>query len=329
MMMKRTFIALALASSVAMSAQATNRVGVTIYKFDDNFMALFRKNLQADAKQDSNLELLMNDSQNNQSMQNDQVDVMLAKGVKALAINLVDPAAGATVLNKARSQGVPVVFFNKDPGAKAIASYDKAYYVGADPKQSGIIQAELIAKAWKANPDWDKNHDGVIQFALLKGEPGHPDAEARTKWVIDTLNDQEKLKTQQLFLDSAMWDTAKAKDITQAWLSGPQAKNIEVIISNNDAMAMGAYQATKAANVKLPIFGVDALPEALQMIKKGELAGTVLNDAKGQAAGVYTLVDNLAAGRAPTEGSNYQLDNRYLRIPYVGIDSSNLSDYLK
>lgn len=184
MMMKRTFIALALASSVAMSAQATNRVGVTIYKFDDNFMALFRKNLQADAKQDSNLELLMNDSQNNQSMQNDQVDVMLAKGVKALAINLVDPAAGATVLNKARSQGVPVVFFNKDPGAKAIASYDKAYYVGADPKQSGIIQAELIAKAWKANPDWDKNHDGVIQFALLKGEPGHPDAEARTKWVI-------------------------------------------------------------------------------------------------------------------------------------------------
>lgn len=329
MIMKRTFIALALASSVAMSAQATNRVGVTIYKFDDNFMALFRKNLQADAKQDSNLELLMNDSQNNQSMQNDQVDVMLAKGVKALAINLVDPAAGATVLNKARSQGVPVVFFNKDPGAKAIASYDKAYYVGADPKQSGIIQAELIAKAWKANPDWDKNHDGVIQFALLKGEPGHPDAEARTKWVIDTLNDQEKIKTQQLFLDSAMWDTAKAKDITQAWLSGPQAKNIEVIISNNDAMAMGAYQATKAANVKLPIFGVDALPEALQMIKKGELAGTVLNDAKGQAAGVYTLVDNLAAGRAPTEGSNYQLDNRYLRIPYVGIDSSNLSDYLK
>ena len=75
-----------------------------------------------------------------QSIQNDQVDVLLSKGVKALAINLVDPAAAPTIISKAKPDNIPVVFFNKDPGAKAIGSYEHAYYVGTDPKESGLIQ---------------------------------------------------------------------------------------------------------------------------------------------------------------------------------------------
>ncbi len=153
----------------------------------------------------------MNDSQNDQSKQNDQVDVLLAKGVKALAINLVDPAAAPVVIEKARGEDVPVVFYNKEPSAADLASYDKAYYVGTDSKESGIIQGQLIAKHWKANPAWDLNKDGVIQFVLLKGEPGHPDAEARTTYVIKTLNDGG-IKTEQLHMDTGMWDTAMAKD---------------------------------------------------------------------------------------------------------------------
>ena len=56
------------------------------------------------------------------------------------------------------------------------------------PKQAGEIQGDLIGKKWKEHPDWDLNKDGVIDFVLLKGEPGHPDAEARTKFVIEQLN---------------------------------------------------------------------------------------------------------------------------------------------
>lgn len=330
MTLKKSLLIGALMAAIANNAQAADRVGVAIYKFDDNFMALFRKNLEDNAKDNKDIQLLMNDSQNNQSMQNDQIDVMVAKGVKALAINLVDPAAAGTVIAKAKAGGdIPVVFFNRDPGEKAIGSYDKAYYVGTDPKQSGVIEAELIAKGWRAHPEWDKNKDGKIQYALLKGEPGHPDAEARTKWVAEALENQEKIPVEQLLLDAGMWDTAKAKDITQAWLSGPKANDIEVIISNNDSMAMGAYQATKAMGVKLPIFGVDALPEALQMVKKGELAGTVLNDAVGQAKGVYAFVNNLVAGKVATDGTDYKLEKQYLIIPYVGIDQDNLDKYLK
>ncbi|QEH26317.1 galactose/glucose ABC transporter substrate-binding protein MglB [Histophilus somni] len=312
----------------AISAQSADRIGVTIYKYDDNFMALMRQEIDKEAKAVGGLELLMNDSQNAQSVQNDQVDVLISKGVKTLAINLVDPAAAPTVIKKAKSEDIPVIFFNKDPGAKAIGSYNHAYYVGTDPKESGLIQGNLIAKHWKANPAYDLNKDGKIQYVLLKGEPGHPDAEARTKYVIEALNAQG-IQSEQLFIDTGMWDAAMAKDKVDAWLSSSKANEIEVIISNNDGMAMGALEATKAHGKKLPIFGVDALPEVLQLIKKGEMAGTVLNDGVNQGKAVVQLAKNLAQGKPATEGTNWKLEKRVVRIPYVGIDKDNLNEFLK
>ncbi|AWI50021.1 galactose/glucose ABC transporter substrate-binding protein MglB [Actinobacillus porcitonsillarum] len=323
----------AIALSVALGAtvgvaQAKDRIGVTIYKYDDNFMALMRKEIEKEAKNLKDVELLMNDSQNTQSIQNDQVDVLLSKGVKALAINLVDPSAAPTIIGKAKGEDVPVVFFNKDPGAAAIGSYEKAYYVGTDPKESGIIQGDLIAKQWKATPALDTNKDGKIQYVMLKGEPGHPDAEARTKYVVEELN-RQGIQTEQLFVDTGMWDAALAKDKMDAWLTSPKANSIEVVISNNDGMAMGALEAAKAHGKKLPIFGVDALPEVLQLIKKGEIAGTVLNDGENQAKAVVQLSANLADGKAAGEGTNWKIDQKVVRVPYVGVDATNLDKFLK
>lgn len=287
-----------------------------------------RKEINKEAEQFKNIELLMNDSQNAQAVQNDQVDGLISKGVKALAINLVDPAAAPTIIGKAKPDDIPVVFFNKDPGAKAIGSYEHAYYVGTDPKESGLIQGSLIAKHWQANPAYDLNKDGKIQYVLLKGEPGHPDAEARTKFVIEELNNKG-IQTEQLFIDTGMWDAALAKDKMDAWLSSSKANQIEVIIANNDGMAMGALEATKAHGKKLPIFGVDALPEVLQLIKKGEIAGTVLNDGVNQGKAVVQLSNNLAKGKPATEGTKWQLKDRVVRIPYVGVDADNLNEFLK
>ena len=329
--MKKTAIlsAVALAVGFATAAQAADtRIGVTIYKYDDNFMSLMRKEINKEAKALNDVELLMNDSQNAQSIQNDQVDVLLSKGVKALAINLVDPAAAPTIIGKAKPDNIPVIFFNKDPGAKAIGSYEHAYYVGTDPKESGIIQGDLIAKQWKANPALDLNKDGKIQYVLLKGEPGHPDAEARTKYVVAQLT-AKGIQTEQLCSDTGMWDAAMAKDKVDAWLSSSKANEIEVIISNNDGMAMGALEAARAHGKQLPIFGVDALPEVLQLIKKGEIAGTVLNDGVNQGKAVVNLANNLSHGKPATEGTKWELKDRVVRIPYVGVDKDNLSEFLK
>ncbi|CAM3600378.1 galactose/glucose ABC transporter substrate-binding protein MglB [Parendozoicomonas haliclonae] len=323
--MKKVFAMAALSAGMMLagSAQATT-LGVTIYKYDDNFMSIVRQAIEAEAAKDDSLKLLMNDSQNSQSMQNDQVDVMLARGVKAMAINLVDPAAAPTIIQKAKYDDVPVVFFNKEPSADVLASYEKAYYVGTDSKESGIIQGEMIAKQWAANPQWDLNKDGKIQYVLLKGEPGHPDAEARTTYVTKTLNDKG-FATEELHMDTGMWDTAMAKDKVDAWFSGPNAAKIEVVISNNDGMAMGAVEAMKAVGkTSIPVYGVDALPEAIAMIKSGEMAGTVLNDGDNQARATVELTRNLANGKPAAEGTEWKIENKIVRVPYVAVEKSSL-----
>lgn len=325
-MKKLTILAtLCAGMSFGTSALAETTLGFTVYKYDDNFMAVVRQAIVKVADEDKDVRLLMNDSQNSQSMQNDQIDIMLARGVKALAINLVDPAAAPVIIKKAKMDDVPIVFYNKEPSAAALASYDKAYYVGTDSKESGIIQGELIAKQWSENANWDLNNDGVIQYVLLKGEPGHPDAEARSSYVIKTLN-EKGYKTEQLHLDTAMWDTAMAKDKMDAWVSGPNGNKIEVVIANNDGMAMGAVESLKAAGkTELPVFGVDALSEALAMVRSGQMAGTVLNDASNQAKATFELTRNLANGLPAGEGTSWKIENKVVRVPYVGVDKSNLN----
>jgi len=302
-------------------------VGATIYKFDDNFMSYVRRAMQDEAK--SKINLMLNDSQNDQAKQMEQVDTLIAKGAKSLAINLVDPKAAPTIIDKARAKNLPVIFFNKEPDASVMKSYDKAYYVGTTSAESGILQGDLIAKAWEANKDkWDKNHDGKIQYVLLKGEPGHPDAEARTKYVIDELH-KKGIQTEELAMDTAMWDATKATEKMDAWIS-KYGDKIEFVIANNDGMALGAIASLEKAgyftgNKYMPVVGVDAIPEALDKIKEGKMVGSILNDAKNQGKATIDLAANAANGKDVLSGTQWKLDNtKAVRVPYVMVTKDNI-----
>ena len=304
-------------------------IGVTIYRYDDNFMSFLRRNIET--RISGKAQLLMNDSQNNQAQQNDQVDVMLNKNVNALAINLVDPQAAQTIIDKAKAKNIPVVFFNKQPSAEAMASYDKTWYVGTKPEESGDMQGKIVVDAWKADPTLDKNGDGIIQYVLIKGEPGHPDAEARTSHVTMYITNNG-LKVEKLEELNANWDTARAKDIVDAWIQ-KYGDRIEFIFSNNDSMALGALQSIQALGYNtgdkakyIPIVGVDAIPDMLNEIKKGTILGSVLNDPVGQSQALIDLSLNVAAGKDPLDGTTWTLDEvKAVRVPYVPITADNIT----
>ncbi|MBO3445198.1 galactose/glucose ABC transporter substrate-binding protein MglB [Clostridium sp. CCUG 7971] len=304
------------------------KIGATIYKYDDNFMSAVRRELESNAKDKA--ELIINDSQNDQAKQLEQIDTMIAKGVKVLAINLVDPKAATTVIEKAKAAELPVIFFNKEPDKAAMESYDKAYYVGTDSKESGVIQGEVMAKQWDANKEkWDKNGDGKIQYVMIKGEPGHPDAEARTEYSIKTLN-EKGIETEELAVDTAMWDAAKATEKMDAWLAKFGDK-IEFVICNNDGMASGAVASLEkegyfSGDKFMPVVGVDAIPEIITLIESDKVIGTVLNDAVNQGKAVIDLSVNAASGKDVVEGTDWKLNDKVLRVPYVGITKENIGD---
>lgn len=316
------------ASTGGDSTAALPEVGVTIYKFDDNFMSFVRGAIQREAEGKLTLNLV--DSANDQAKQNEQVDGFIQKGVKVLAINLVDPQAAGAVIEKAKAASLPVVFYNKEPDKAAIDSYDKAWYVGTRSAESGEIQGQMIVDAWKANAEWDKNGDGVMQYVLLKGEPGHPDAEARTQYAVETVVNAG-IKVKELELQTGMWDTAKAKDLMDTWIS-KHGDAIEMVIANNDAMALGALTSLEGAGYMvegkfIPIVGVDAIPDALAKIEEGKLVGSVLNDAGNQGKAVVDLSVNLAAGKDPLDGTSWKLDEaKAVRVPYKAITIDNLDD---
>lgn len=305
------------------------KIGATVYKADDNFISAVRRELESNAKDVA--ELTVDDSQNDQAKQLDQIDTMITKGAKVLAINLVDPKAATSVIEKAEAADLPVVFFNKEPDADALAGYDKAYYVGTISKESGVIQGEVIAQQWEANKEkWDKNGDGKIQYVMIKGEPGHPDAEARTEWSIKTLN-EKGIETEELAVDTGMWDAAKATEKMDAWLA-KYGDDIEFVICNNDGMASGAVASLEkegyfSGDKFMPVVGVDAIPEIITLIDEGKVVGTVLNDAKNQAKAVIDLSLNLANEKDPLEGTEWKLDDtKAVRVSYVGITKDNLDE---
>lgn len=304
-------------------------IGCAIYKFDDTFMTSVRDTIAKAAEGKANVDIV--DSQNSQPTQNDKVDLFITKKVNALAINPVDRTAAGVIIDKAKAANIPVVFFNREPLPEDMQKWDKVYYVGAKAEESGTIQGQLVVDYWKAHPEADKNKDGVLQYVMLKGEPGHQDAELRTEYSIKAV-EEAGIKTEKLAEDTGMWDRVKGQEKMAAFIASLGDK-IEVVFANNDDMALGAIEALKAAGYFkgdkfMPVVGVDATAPALQALEDGTLLGTVLNDAKNQGNATFMLSYILAQGLTPNkDNTGFEItDGKYVWVPYKKITKENIND---
>ncbi len=304
------------------------KIGVAIYKFDDTFMSYVRNAIEGNATDKAVVEMV--DSQNAQPTQNDQVDAFLSKKVKVIAINPVDRTAAAAIIDKAMARKTPVVFFNREPLPEDMGKWDKVYYVGAKAEQSGSMQGQIVVDYWKANPAADKNGDGKIQYIMLKGEPGHQDAELRTEFSIKTIT-AAGLGVDKLAEDTAYWDRPKAVEKMKAFYAKFGDK-IEVVLCNNDDMALGAIEALRqegyfSGDKYLPVVGVDATAPALQALEQGTLLGTVLNDAKNQGKATFDLAYALAMGKDPATAGWEISDGKYVWVPYQMVTKDNYTQF--
>jgi methyl-galactoside transport system substrate-binding protein len=331
--MKKILSLVSVAAALGLAAvayAAEPRIGCAIYKFDDTFMTGVRNAILGAAQGKAKVDMV--DSQNSQATQNDKVDLFITKKMSAMAINPVDRAAAGVIIQKAKAAKIPVVFLNREPFKDDMAKYDKAYYVGAVAEQSGTMEGQLVVDYWKAHPEADLNKDGVIQYVMLKGEPGHQDAELRTKFSIKAITDAG-FKVEKVAEDTGMWDRVKGQEKMAAFLAAH--KNIEVVLANNDDMALGAIEALKAAGYfkggkYMPVVGVDATAPALAALNDGTLLGTVLNDAKNQGKATFAVAHVLAQGQTPTQANiGYPItDAKYVWIPYAKITKANIKDAL-
>ena len=311
----------------------TLRIGVALYQQEDTFIDTVARELQRVALEEEQarnvkINLYITDGKESQTTQNEQVDRFLERGYDVICVNIVDRTAAAVIIDKAQAAGVPVIFFNREPVEEDLRRWKHAYYVGLPAGDAGILQGELVLDAWRSHEEaLDRNGDGVIQYVMLEGEPGHQDALLRTEYCISTLTGAG-VATEKLARDAANWQRGQAAVRMRQWLREYGA-DIEVVFANNDDMALGAIDACTEAGLDkdtMPfIVGVDATPPALEALREGTLKGTVRNDATGLAESIMGLAVSLSAGGEPSQNVTLT-DGSYVWRRYEAVTAESLED---
>ena len=316
------------ATEAGAAGAKTVRVGVSIYTFDDAFMTLYRNELSKYFASKSNdqvkYEVTMQDGKNDQSEQTNQIDNFITQGYDVLILNLVQSTSAATVMDKCAAAGIPVVFINREPSESDMQSHNtgnfagKFTYVGADARQSGRFQGELIADLPNKG---DINGDGKLQYVMIEGDPENVDAQYRTQFSISQYKEKAGLDVECLDDQVGNWQRAEGQRLAANALT-QYGDKIEVIFCNNDDMAMGAKVSIEAAGRKINdniyLVGVDALAEAVDAVIAGDMTGTVLNDHVGQSHKAVDCAVDAANGKS------LQL---YNWVDYVKVTPQNASQY--
>ena len=299
-------------------------VGFLIYKYDDTYISTVRNALEAAL--DGKAEVIMQDGKGDQATQNDQLDVMIEKGVDVLAVNMVDAKAAAGVVEKAKEAGIPTVFYNREPDTEVIASYEKAIFIGTNAADAGKMQGDLGKKSFDANPAYDLNGDGKVQYVMFQGEPDNPEAIARTQYSVEQAVENGVVMEQVGETQVCNWDTEMAQKAMEAMLAANEGK-IEVVLANYDGMAIGCVAALSNIGYNtgaegagfIPVIGVDATDAAKDAIANGTMSATVLQDGEAMGNAIAAVVLNLAAGNDALADTEYVLDDTgvAVRIPYA------------
>ncbi|HUM82950.1 MAG TPA: galactose ABC transporter substrate-binding protein [Lachnospiraceae bacterium] len=307
------------------------KIGVTIYDESDTFLsemvACFKEDAEMLADENTSVSVTVRGAEDSQRMQNDGVESFIDEGCNVLCVNLVDRTAPSAIIDMAKEHNIPVIFFNRELVAEDLMQWDRLYYVGARAKQSGKMQGELAADAIKKDSRIDRNNDGKIQYVLLSGEPGHQDAIIRTETVVSTLEEQG-IRLERLSFQVANWNRAQAQNRMNQMIQQYRS-DIELVLSNNDDMALGAIDAYDKSNVtetdRPCVFGIDGTAVGLEAVKEGKLAGTVYNDKEGQALSMARLA--LAAFSGKGMAQLDLEDGKYIYLPYYKVTAENVSQF--
>lgn len=298
------------------------KIGITLYDQYDTFISEMMEEFYLYSKEKEKATgIIINTETKNadgsQIEQNSQVDELIAKGCDVICVNLVDRTDASVIIDKAKKADVPVIFFNRELVEEDLERWEKLYYVGAVTLESGILEGQIVVDAYRSDPDIDKNGDGILQYVMLEGQAGHQDAIIRTEYSVKTIEDNN-IKLEKLAYAIANWNRAQAQSKMFQWIE-EYGNKIEVVLANNDDMALGAIDALEEKEVPRKdwpvIVGIDGTQVGLEAVKKEKMIGTVYNDGYGQAKGMLELACSLAAGMALEE--DILLENgRYIRLPY-------------
>ena len=290
--------------AVTMSSAIAQTMGASMAYFDDNFLTILREAMSARAEE-TGADIQFEDAQGDVGKQLSQLQNFIAQGVDAIVMNPVDTAATPRMTKLATEAGIPLVYVNRQPEEELP---EGVVYVGSDENVSGKLQGDEIARLL--------NNKGKV--VIMMGELATNAATMRTEGIEKVVVEHPDMEIVER--QTANWQRNEAIDLMNNWLvSGME---MDAVAANNDEMAIGAIIALQQAGrdpKELVIAGVDATPDGLYEVQRGNLDATVFQDGRAQGAAVVDSALKLINGE-PVE--------TYVMVPFQLVTPDNYKDFL-
>jgi len=247
----------------------TLHIGVAAANFDDEWMSFMHESMRIEARK-RGIKLTMLDAKNDPTIQQAQVDTLIAQEIDALILVPVDPFATAPLLNAARKVKIPLVAVNRAPEEPEFSRL--ATYVGSDSLYAGTIQMERVAELLGGKGDVVIMWGGMGQKAqILRTEGNHN--------VVDQYPGINIVREA-----TGNWQKERGFQLMENWIRSGVI--FDAVVANNDEMAIGAIMALEQVDMldDVIVAGIDATPSALELMEAGKLDVTVFQDAYRQGA---------------------------------------------
>lgn len=309
--MKKTLILAGFASLMATTAMAEN-IGVSMARFDDNFLTVLRNGMTEYAGTLDGVTLQVEDAGNDVAKQLDQISNFIASGVSAIVVNPVDTSATQAMSDAAAAAGIPLVYVNREPINVATLPDNQAF-VASNEADSGTLETQEVCRILKEAGKTEAN------IYVIMGELSNQAAVMRTKDIHDVIATPECSFMKIIDEQTSNWQRDQAQTLMTNWLSTGTA--FDAVVANNDESAIGAIQAMKASGIDMAsvvVGGVDATQDALAAMAAGDLDVTVFQDAAGQGQGSIDAALKLARGEA--------VDQK-VYIPFQLVTPANMADF--
>jgi ABC-type sugar transport system substrate-binding protein len=301
----KTIITALAATTILCSAAHATTIGVSMAKFDDNFLTGVRNAISTEAKE-KGVAIQAEDAADDTGKQISQIQNFIAQKVDAIIVNPVDTSATPKMSQLAVAAKIPLVYVNRKPEDKVLPP--GVAYVASNEIVAGTLEGEELAKCLK----------GKGNVVVMEGQLSNNAALDRTASVEKSLTTGHDIKI--IEKQTANWSRNEALDLMNNWIT--TGSKINGVASNNDEMAIGAILALKQAGIDpktVCVGGVDATADGLAEVANGNLYVTVFQNAKGQGKGAVDTALALIKGEKVQS---------YVDIPFEKVTKDNYKDYL-
>ena len=310
--MKKSLIAAGFVALMGTTVMADG-IGVSMARFDDNFLTVLRNGIQSYA--DANgISVQIEDAADDVAKQLDQINNFIASGVTAIVVNPVDTSATQAMSDAAAAANVPLVYVNRQP-INVDTLPDNQAFVASNEVDSGTLETMEVCRLLKESGKTE------AQIYVMMGQLSNQAAVQRTADIHDVMASGNCGVTLNIIDEqTANWSRDEAQNMMTNWMS--TGAPFDAVIANNDEMAIGAIQALKAGGMDMKaviVGGVDATQDALAAMQAGDLDATVFQDAAGQGSGALIAAVALSKGEA-VEQKVY--------IPFLLVTPANVADFV-